>query len=225
MTESLRDQLLALVGVAEVDVQGPDRSPSGVRVRLAPEADARRVGAEVQRILAAHGMRSRLTTSVTGVGTQEEADAGEAAGPEPAATAVEQPPPSESLPEPISEPPPAPSPARAKDRPGLSTVVVEEGRDGVAVTVTTSDGRSSTHWFGATQRGLYEAVLASVSALVGAHGTSLLTVEETRVDGVKVVTVVVRRPDGARAAGAAVVEFGQPLAVAKAAWAALSDRP
>ena len=58
--ESLRDELLAVPGVAEAEVDESGTNPSGVRVRLAPEADAQAVGIEVQRILASHGMRSRV---------------------------------------------------------------------------------------------------------------------------------------------------------------------
>ena len=60
-TESLREALLALPGVAEADVDETSGAPSGVRVTLAPEADGGVVGAEVQRVLATHGLRSRIT--------------------------------------------------------------------------------------------------------------------------------------------------------------------
>jgi hypothetical protein len=57
---ALREELLALPGVAEVEVEGDGASPSVVRVRLAPEADPEQVGGEVQRLLAGLGMRSRV---------------------------------------------------------------------------------------------------------------------------------------------------------------------
>jgi hypothetical protein len=57
---ALREELLALPGVADVEVEGDGASPSVVRVRLGPEADPEQVGAEVQRLLAGLGMRSRV---------------------------------------------------------------------------------------------------------------------------------------------------------------------
>ena len=65
--EALRAELMSVSGVAsaEVDV-GESSAPAGVRVRLTPDADARRVGAEVQRVLAGHGMRSRFSQAESG---------------------------------------------------------------------------------------------------------------------------------------------------------------
>lgn len=58
---NLREQLLAIDGIAAADLDGDHTSPAGVRVRLAPGADADAVGREVQRVLAEHGMRSHMT--------------------------------------------------------------------------------------------------------------------------------------------------------------------
>lgn len=58
---TLREQLLAIEGIAAADLDGGDDNPAGVRVRLAPGADADAVGREVQRVLAEHGMRSHMT--------------------------------------------------------------------------------------------------------------------------------------------------------------------
>lgn len=60
MAESLRDQLLALSGVADVEIDGGDEAPTALRVRVASGADGAVVGAEVQRVLAGRGMRSRV---------------------------------------------------------------------------------------------------------------------------------------------------------------------
>jgi len=60
-SSTLQEELLRVAGVAEAQVDATEGAgPAGVRVRLAPDADADAVGAEVQRVLAAHGMRSRL---------------------------------------------------------------------------------------------------------------------------------------------------------------------
>lgn len=58
--DSLRDELMTLPGVAEAEVDAEGGAPSGVRVKLLPDADPQRVGSEVQRVLASHGMRSRV---------------------------------------------------------------------------------------------------------------------------------------------------------------------
>lgn len=110
---TLQDELLAVAGVAEVDVDTDDGSPAGVRVRLSPEADAAAVGAEVQRILAAHGMRSRL------------------AGSSDVATPEDMPPPPEAAPpSPVSEPvapptPGAPEPEPSPEGAQITTVTTE----------------------------------------------------------------------------------------------------
>ena len=59
--DTLRNELLSLLGVADAEIAGEGVTPDNVRVRLHPEADPRSVGAEVQRVLASHGMRSRVT--------------------------------------------------------------------------------------------------------------------------------------------------------------------
>ena len=58
---NLREHLLAIEGIAAADLDGDHVNPAGVRVRLAPGADADAVGREVQRVLAEHGMRSHMT--------------------------------------------------------------------------------------------------------------------------------------------------------------------
>jgi hypothetical protein len=63
-SSTLQEELLRVAGVAEAQVDATEGAgPAGVRVRLAPDADAESVGAEVQRVLAAHGMRSRLASA------------------------------------------------------------------------------------------------------------------------------------------------------------------
>ena len=65
-SDALRAELMSVPGVASAEVDLTDASaPAGVRVRLTADADARRVGAEVQRVLASHGMRSRFADAET----------------------------------------------------------------------------------------------------------------------------------------------------------------
>ncbi len=61
MPGTLRDDILAIPGIDDAHLEGEPASPDGVRVRLSYGADPQRVGREVRRILALHGMRSQLT--------------------------------------------------------------------------------------------------------------------------------------------------------------------
>ena len=58
---TLRDDILSIPGIDDAHLEGDAMSPDGVRVRLSYGADPQRVGREVRRILALHGMRSQLT--------------------------------------------------------------------------------------------------------------------------------------------------------------------
>ena len=61
----LRDDLLSVPGVESAQIDGDTMAPSGVRVHLAPGADAGEVGDEVQRVLSLHGLRSEVDGDAT----------------------------------------------------------------------------------------------------------------------------------------------------------------
>ena len=61
LANSIHDELLTIPGIAGAELEGASEQPVGVRVQLAVGADVDMVGREVQRVLAAHGMRSQLT--------------------------------------------------------------------------------------------------------------------------------------------------------------------
>jgi len=230
---NLRDELLQLPGVAEAEVDESGDSASGVRVRLAPDADARLVGAEVQRVLAAHGMRSRVTGADEK--TEPEESSGDAAPVPP--PAIEAPAPQEiiaAMPPPIAavsapstppsvatiEPPREAPPSAAVDA-GLASLRVEESSEGLAVTAVFTDGRTLTQRSGPSEEGMYEAVVSAVGALADGHPPALVSVDGTVAGGSEVMTVVLERADGTRAAGAAVVKASKAFAVARATWSAL----
>jgi hypothetical protein len=194
---SLREQLLALPGVAEAEVDGDDTAPAGVRIRLAPEAQAEMVGREVQRVLTTWGVRSRL--------------GGEAAAAVP------------PLFEPAAEKEAAPPPAAASPGGRLQSVILEEGPAGVQVTVVGSDGRRATGRGEASEEGLESAIIAAVGRLAEGEEPRVLSVEWVEVDGSRVVTVVLEGAGGRRGAGAAVVRASRSYAVGRAAWTALTD--
>ena len=227
--ETLRADLLAVTGVASADVEtNAGDAPAGVKVRLAPDADARRVGIEVQRVLAAHGMRSRF--SGTDQGPEESVPP---PAPEPllqAATPVPAPPPpaapappAPTQPPPVAAVPDPPSidPPRVSNVAGLHSVSVEERVDGLTALVVLDDGRQASRATGFGTDGLDSAVVAATTEAAGLAAT-LVVVKWTEVEQGSVATVVLQDIDGALLAGAAVVRIGRAFAVATAAHAALS---
>ena len=143
--ESLRDELLALPGVAEVELDGEGGAPAGVRIRLAVGADPDRVGLEVQRVLAAHGMRSRVDDS-------------ELTPPAPLPLVVPAPPPEEGAAHAVPGPAGAPG--------ALGSVRVEESATAIEVTVIAVDGRQATRRGPVSEEGLAEAVIEAVGVLL-----------------------------------------------------------
>ena len=201
--DSLRDELLALPGVAEVELDGEAGAPAGVRIRLAVDADPDRVGLEVQRVLAAHGMRSRVD--------------GSAVAPPPPLPAMTPAPPPQDL------PPPAPAWPRPEPAPaGLQSVRVEESGAAVEVTVSAADGRRATRQGAPTEEGLAAAVIEAVGMLLVGGLPRVISVDWATANGSRVVTVVLEAPDGTKGAGAGLVRASRAFAIARAAWSALS---
>ncbi len=223
-TDALRDELLAVAGVADAEVDGPEDTPSGVRVRLAPEADPEIVGQAVQRILSSHGVRSRVGPPFV-----------EATGP---------PPPPGAPGEVVAMADFESSEVRRRGRPGndenteapravllspvvtavtLEALAVQETKDGVLVTAAASDGRQATRRARWTGGGLDEAVIAAVAELAGEEAPPLVIgVQQGEIDETQIVSVLLERGDGRRVVGAAIVEAGAPFALARAAWVALA---
>jgi len=197
--QSLRDELLGVAGVAEVDLDGDDQAPAGVRIRMTTDADPERVGVEVQRVLAAHGMRSRL-------------DAG-GAPPAPALPLVAPAPPSEEEAGGAERPPRLPS--------ELRSVRVEESAAGLEVTVTAEDGREATRRGARSEEGLETAVVEAVGLLLVGAPPRVIAVDWATANGSQVVTVVLESPEGLKGAGAGLVRASRGYALARAAWSAL----
>jgi len=201
---SLRDELLGLPGVAEVELDGESGAPSGVRIRLAPDADPDEVGLEVQRVLAAHGMRSRVD--------------GSPAAPPPL-------PPLPPLPPvaPPEEEAPPPAPVEARRASGLATVRLEETASTLEVTVIATDGRQAARRGAVGEDELAAAVIDAVGELLVGGPPRVIAVDWATANGSRVVTVVLEAPEGARGAGAGLVRASPAYAIARAAWAALAD--
>ena len=199
--ESLRDELLALPGVGEVELDGEGGAPAGVRIRLATDADPDRVGVEVQRVLAAHGMRSRVDDSAVNP-------------PPPLPLVVPAPPPEEEAAPVVAGPAGVPA--------ALGWVRVDESATAVEVTVTAADGRQATRRGAVSEEGLAEAVIEAVGILLVGAPARVIAVDWTTANGSRVGTVVLEAPGGAKGAGAGLVRASRAYAVARAAWSALT---
>ena len=224
--EALRDELLALAGVDDAEVDITDEAPSGVRVRLSANADATVVGQEVQRVLTSYGVRSRVGAP--------EAQNRDGPPPPPGApgevvamadfeTGERLPRRRRSAPEEDVTIPDAVLVTPVVTSVALEGVAVQETKDGVIVTATASDGRSSARRARWTGGGLNEAGIAAVAELSGEEAPPLVVgVNESDIAGTSVVTVLLERADGVRVAGTSIVEAGAPFALARAAWIALA---
>ncbi len=244
LTAALRD----LPGVADAELAAD--SAEGVRVRLSADADPTDVAAAVRDVLAEHGLKGKMappqariepsgppppppsatilpgpglvqTTLIPGDQLEQPVDEMETfmRSPQPVARPEEQ---SEPEPEPTHPPEPAGEPAGGRGL--LSRVRVQEDRDGVAVTVDTDDGRTVTRRGRPSDAGVREAVVAAVGELSGDQPPPvLLAVEEHELGDHRMITVLLQRHDGSFHVGSALVGAEKAFALARAAWAAMSQ--
>lgn len=105
----------------------------------------------------------------------------------------------------------------------LASVAVEEGREGITVTVTASDGSALRQAAGSSEGGVEAAVVRATAklAMPSAPEAAVIEIEDRRVEGVDIVMIVLD-VDGRKAAGSAVVGAGRAFALARATWSALS---
>lgn len=105
----------------------------------------------------------------------------------------------------------------------IDRVAVEEARDGIAVTVSSTDGRTESQPASATEGGVEVAVVRAAARLAqpGAPDPTIIEIEDRRIEGVDIVMIVLDI-DGTVAAGAAIVGAGRSFALGRATWAALS---
>lgn len=240
--------LRSLPGVADAELA--EDTAEGVRVRLSADADPTDVAAAVRDVLAEYGLKGRMAppqarieptgpppppaeavTALPGPRLVQTTIIPEAE-PEPAADELER---FIRDPEPVAEPEAlaeaeaeAEADAEADVAPGASSLLarvrVQEDRDGVAVTVDTDDGRTVTRRGRPSDAGVREAVVAAVGELSGDQPPPvLLSVEEHRLDDHNLVTVLLQRHDGSYHVGSALVGAEKAFALARAAWAALSQ--
>jgi hypothetical protein len=210
MAEALREELLAVPGIAGAEVES-DQGVAGVRVQLAVGADPDEVGAAVRRILAHHGMRPATA--------------------EPGESGPDGPPPPPGAPGSVVSFPlvgeHAVAEAAAESEPAesrLESVAVEETPDGISVSVRATGGGSTLRALDTGLAGMDEAVVAAVAELTDNPDATLVDVSEAQLGERTVITVLVAVDEATEASGAAIQLGGRAYAVARAAWVALTAR-
>jgi hypothetical protein len=117
-----------------------------------------------------------------------------------------------------------PSPISARDSIArIDSVAVVEGRSGIIVTVTASNGTEMSHVASSSEGGVEAAVVKAAASLVDPASPDpiVVEIEDRRVEGVDIVMIVLDL-DGELFAGSAVVGAGRAFALGRAAWAALA---
>lgn len=105
----------------------------------------------------------------------------------------------------------------------IDSVAVVEGRSGIIVTVTASNGTKMSHAASSSEGGVEAAVMKAAASLVDPASPDpiVVEIEDRRVEGVDIVMIVLDL-DGELFAGSAVVGAGRAFALGRAAWAALA---
>lgn len=128
---------------------------------------------------------------------------------------------------PEDQPPEAPKETGPPREPNavarLRSVSVEEGRDGIVVTVAATDDAEVRQAAASTEGGVESAVVRATARLARPDGPDAIVVdiEDRRVEGIDIVMIVLDI-DGSMLAGSAVVGAGRAFALGRATWAALS---
>lgn len=212
MKDDLRRALSAIDGVERSEVDLVDDGPLGIRVQLARDADRAAVADAVQRLLEAHGLRSRVAPDRRAPGPEIPPDP-------PEAPRRPAPVPGPGQGPPLREPsvPQVLSPGGS----GIEVVTVSETVAGVVVSVVAVGGRTAVRRGRRTEQGLREAIIAAVGELVDpeAPPAGLRGLEHS--NAVAAMTVYLEGVDGVVRVGASVVAAGDPFAFAQAVWAAL----
>ncbi len=105
----------------------------------------------------------------------------------------------------------------------LERVTVEEGRTGIVVTVSASDGTEISQVASSTEGGVEAAVIKAAAKLIDSSAPDpiVVNVDARRVEGVDIVMVVLD-VGGTLIAGSSIVAAGRAFALGRATWAALA---
>ena len=106
---------------------------------------------------------------------------------------------------------------------GIERVSVDEGRNGITVTITATDGRSETEAARGSEGGVDRAVVIAAARLASPNlpDPMVIDVDERRIEGVDIVMIVLDC-NGRMAAGSSVIGAGRAYALARATWAAVA---
>ena len=242
---SLREDLLDIDGVESADIDGVLDAPTGLRVRIAQNANQVVVGQAIRRVLSDHGLGTDTTlpgeaservrpADVSMASVSELASASEAPASVTTLLAVDEDVEVIDLGEQeygSAMPTDESTDENELDDDQSDVVVariervsVQEGRRGILVTVESTDGRIETVIGRTTDGGVEHAVVLAVARLAapGAPDPLIVEIEERRVEGVDIVMIVLDR-DGEMAAGSAVVGTGTAFALGRATWSAISE--
>ena len=214
MNDELRRALSAIDGVERSEVEIADNGPLAVRVQLARGADRRAIAERVQRVLEAHGLRSRVAPDRR----RPVPDTPPAPPVEPGRTTSSLTP---SPGPPVAESSGPSVPPSVSDR--IKTVTVSETTEGVVVAVVAGGGRAATRRARRSEEALHEAIVAAVAELIDPEAPSpgLQAVEYSAA--FPAVTVYLEDSDGRVRVGASLVAASHPFALALAVWSALQD--
>jgi len=214
--DELRKALSSIEGVERSEVDLVDDGPVCIRVSLARDADRVAVAEAVQRLLEAHGLRSRVAPDRRKPGPDQP----------PAPPPGPQRPTADPGPAPGPDPGPLPMPGSARGAAGrlnVEAVAVTETVDAVIVSVTAGGGRTAVRRARRTEQGLHEALAAAVGELVDPGGPPVGIRSIELSDAFAALTVYLEGADGTIRVGASVVAAGYPFAFAQAVWVALQS--
>lgn len=245
-SRSLREDLLAIDGVEGADIDGVTDAPTGLRIRIAQDANQVVVGQAIRRVLSDHGLGTDTTLPGEAAARVRSEDVSMASVSEIASAAEDSASVTTLLPADEDEEDkvfdlgdqtydvPVPMDGSSsgsepeEDRPEvvvarIERVSVQEGRRGILVTVESTDGRVETVIARTADGGVERAVVLAAARLAapGSPDPVIVEIEERRVEGVDIVMIVLDR-DGEMAAGSAVVGAGNAFALGRATWAAIS---
>ena len=208
----VQEALKAVDGVAEAVVEESDGSPVGVRVELEIGADERVVASSVQDILSSHGLRSRLAPPRSRL---------EPLGPPPPPTVLPIRPAADPH---IREEATTATEPSGPPLDGIDQIVLRQHESTVSVVVSDAGGNSIELVSRGNDEAVTQTIVEAVARLVNPQGPSpgVVLAESRQAAGIEVVTLVLDLGGGISAAAAEIVSSGNELAVAKAAWKALT---
>ena len=198
--EDLRAAVLAVPGVADVEVVLRDDDVPVVRVWTDGSRGDAEIRNDVADVIAIHGYGSgRMATGSAALEARLADTLGDRDGIEDIADSI-------------------------LSAPSLAKLVIEENGDTVVAIASDASGRSARAHVGDGSDAFLMAVADAVAALRGVTPTPMLvSVEDRFVAGVDVVSVLIETGVGERFAGAAVVRGGRPFSVGRAVDAALAN--